>query len=120
MAKKSHLEEEFARQLTEAGIAFEREVKGIVPGRRFRFDFVIRCACESVRLIVEVDGGTWSGGRHTSGVGFRNDCIKLNGAVEQGYVVLRYTSDLVKSGEGSAQVRRYLAATCPQTLSEPV
>ena len=58
----SKLEELMSRQLEEAGIEFERE-QMLIPGRKFRFDFVLPQSC----LIVECEGGTWSGGRHTSG-----------------------------------------------------
>ena len=104
--KKSHLEESFAQQLDALGIAYEREQR-LIPGRRFRFDFVI--AAEM--LVVEIEGGTWMArSRHTSGKGFQSDCWKYNSVIEMGYAVLRYTSDMVTSGDAAAQVARYLAA----------
>ena len=104
--KKSHLEESFAQQLDALGIAYEREQR-LIPKRRFRFDFVI--AAEM--LVIEIEGGTWMArSRHTSGKGFQSDCGKYNAVVELGYVVLRYTSDMVTSGDAAAQVARYLAA----------
>ena len=104
--KKSHLEESFAQQLDALGIAYEREQR-LIPKRRFRFDFVI--AAEM--LVIEIEGGTWMArSRHTSGKGFQSDCVKYNAVVELGYVVLRYTSDMVTSGDAAAQVARYLAA----------
>ena len=104
--KKSHLEESFAQQLDALGIAYEREQR-LIPGRRFRFDFVI--AAEM--LVIEIEGGTWMAkSRHTSGKGFQSDCVKYNAVVEIGYVVLRYTGDMVTSGDAAAQVARYLAA----------
>lgn len=109
----SHLEEQFAAQLDALGVQYERE-QMLVPGRKFRFDFVIPQAT----LICEVEGGTWAGGRHTTGAGFRKDCEKYNLAVEHGYAVLRYTSDMVKNGLAAEQVRRYLDATCAETLVE--
>ena len=104
--KKSPLEESFAQQLDALGIAYEREQR-LIPKRRFRFDFVI--AAEM--LVIEIEGGTWMArSRHTSGKGFQSDCVKYNAVVELGYVVLRYTSDMVTSGDAAAQVARYLAA----------
>lgn len=54
---------------------------------------------------VEIDGGTWGfktsegekvrAGRHTTGVGFRNDCIKLNAAAQRGILMFRFTTDMV-------------------------
>jgi len=98
-------EEALAAQLQAAGVSFERE-QLLIPGRRFRFDFVITGS----DLVIEVEGGTWSGGRHTSGVGFRSDCFKYNKALELGYRVLRYTTDMVTKGEAIAQVMDILGA----------
>ena len=77
----------------------------LIPKRRFRFDFLL-----AGDLIIEVEGGTWSGGRHTTGAGFRSDCFKYNAALELGYRVLRYTTDMVTKGEAIAQVERIVAA----------
>ena len=98
-------EDALAAQLLAAGVGFERE-QLLIPGRRFRFDFVITGS----DLVIEVEGGTWSGGRHTSGVGFRSDCFKYNKALELGYRVLRYTTDMVTKGEAIAQVMDILGA----------
>jgi len=109
----SKLEESMSRQLDDAGIIYERE-QMLIPGRRFRFDFVLPQSC----LIVECEGGTWAGGRHTSGIGFRNDCVKYNLAVEHGYVVLRYTSDLIKNGSAIESIRRVHERYAVQTPVE--
>ena len=98
-------EEALAAQLRAAGVEFERE-QTLIPKRRFRFDFVITGS----DLVIEVEGGTWSGGRHTSGVGFRSDCYKYNLALELGYRVLRYTTDMVTKGEAIAQIIDILGA----------
>ena len=51
----SHLEEQFAAQLDAYGITYDRE-QMLIPGRKFRFDFVIPQAA----LVCEVEGGTVS------------------------------------------------------------
>ena len=94
-----------AGQLDLRGISYERELM-LIPGRRFRFDFLLA----QFALVIEVEGGTWSGGRHTTGAGFRSDCFKYNAALELGYRVLRYTTDMVTKGEAIAQVERIVAA----------
>ena len=94
-----------AGQLDARGIGYERELM-LIPGRRFRFDFLLA----QFALVIEVEGGTWSGGRHTTGVGFKSDCFKYNAALEIGYRVLRYTTDMVTRGEAIAQVERIVAA----------
>lgn len=93
-----------AGQLNARGISYERELM-LIPKRRFRFDFLLA----EFALVIEVEGGTWSGGRHTSGAGFRSDCVKYNAALELGYRVLRYTTDMVTKGEAIAQVERIVA-----------
>lgn len=72
------------------GPELEREVR-FHPRRRFKFDRASRVA----RVAVELDGGTWVGGRHVSGVGFARDCEKLNLAILAGYVVFRFTTDML-------------------------
>lgn len=72
--------------------------------RKWRFDL----AWPARRIAVEVDGGTWSGGRHVRGLGFDNDCLKINAATEQGWRVFRYSTGLVLSDEAIIQLERVL------------
>lgn len=60
-------------------------------GRRWRFDF----AWPEQRVAVELEGATWTRGRHTRGAGFAADCAKYNEAVALGWRVLRYTADMI-------------------------
>lgn len=62
--------------------------------RRWRFDFAI----PSKALGIEVEGGTWTNGRHNRGSGMAADCIKYNTAVLRGWRVLRFTTEQVVSG----------------------
>lgn len=62
--------------------------------RRFRFDF----AYPEKKIAIEVEGGTWGKSRHTSGIGYKNDCEKYNLAAIDGWYVLRVTGDHIKSG----------------------
>ena len=73
--------------------------------RRWRFDF---CWPEE-RLAVEVEGGTWTAGRHTRGAGMEADC-ELNAAVLLGWRVLRFTTDQVADGRALALIERFLSA----------
>jgi very-short-patch-repair endonuclease len=66
-----------------------------MKGRRFRFDF----AWPELMVAVEVEGGTFSRGRHSRGKGFAADCEKYNLAVIQGWRVLRVTPEQITSGE---------------------
>jgi len=56
------------------------------PTRRWRFDM----AWLGQKAAIELDGGIWIGGRHTSGAGFADDMDKLNAAVLLGWRVLRF------------------------------
>jgi hypothetical protein len=65
------------------------------PVRRWRFD-----AAFPERLLgIEIDGGAFIQGRHTRGVGFKNDCEKLNMAALMGWRVFRFLPQQLKSGE---------------------
>jgi hypothetical protein len=55
--------------------------------RRWRFDY----AWPGMRIALEVEGGVWSGGRHTRGAGFVGDMEKYNAAAIAGWLVLRVT-----------------------------
>jgi very-short-patch-repair endonuclease len=81
----------------------EREYR-FHPTRRWRFDF----AFPAVKVAVEVEGGTWVQGRHNRGSSIAEDTRKYNQAVILGWRVLRYTTDMVKSGEAIDEVREFL------------
>lgn len=73
--------------------------------RRWRFDL----AYPDRLVAVEVDGGAFVGGRHTSGSGFREDCVKLSEAAALGWRVLRVMPEHVKSGQALAWLERAMA-----------
>lgn len=81
----------------------EREVR-FHPVRRWRFDLCFPAAM----VAVEVDGGTWTAGRHTRGAGYERDCEKVNEAVALGWRVLRFTSAMVEDGRALATIERVL------------
>lgn len=62
-------------------------------------------------LAVEVDGATWTQGRHTRGLGYEADCEKLNAAVLLGWRVLRFTYGMVYDGRAQAAIEQALAQT---------
>ena len=82
-----------AQHLKAHGVSFEQEFK-FHPDRKWRADFHI----VGHKLLVEVEGGIWSGGRHTRGKGYQADMEKYNAAVGLGYRVLRFSTEQVKSG----------------------
>lgn len=105
--KKSSLEEVFCLQINELMVLIggcpETEYK-FHASRKWRFDF----AWPTAKIAVEIMGGTWTGGAHVTGVGYENDCEKLNAAVSLGWKVLYLTSKMVRSGEGIVLVKNLL------------
>ena len=90
----SQIEEVFAAQIARAKLpAPQRELK-FHSVRKWRFDF----AWPDYMIAVEVEGGTFSGGRHTRGTGFRKDCEKYNAASLDGWTVYRVTSGMITDG----------------------
>jgi very-short-patch-repair endonuclease len=53
--------------------------------RRWRADY----CHEDSRTLIELEGGIYSGGRHSRAAGFKADCDKYNAAAMLGYTVLR-------------------------------
>lgn len=83
-----------AAQLDLEKIEYDLEFK-FHPQRRWRADFRIT----GYPVLVEVEGGTWSNGRHSRGSGFAKDCEKYNAAAKLGYFVIKGTTDQVRSGQ---------------------
>ena len=93
-AKKSVHEETFAKHVRAYKLTDPvRELK-FHPIRKWRFDF----SWPDKMIAVEIEGGTWSGGRHTTGAGFESDCEKYNEATALGWAVYRFTGSMIKSG----------------------
>jgi hypothetical protein len=80
------------RVLRDAGYEVRTEVR-VVPVRRWRFDIVV----VEPPIGIEIQGATWAGGRHTRGIGYANDCEKLNAAMCAGWRVLWYTTHQITS-----------------------
>jgi very-short-patch-repair endonuclease len=74
--------------------------------RRFRFDF----AWPALHLAVEVEGGVFTGGRHTRGYGYAADCEKYNLATLDGWRVLRYVPKRDWLPTAVAQITEAIAA----------
>lgn len=107
----SEAEETLALHLRAHGIQFEREYRfgamaagGIGKGLRDRLasaglrDWRADFALIDHRLLVEIEGGGWSGGRHTRGTGFEADLAKYDAAMRLGFTVYRCSPAMVKNG----------------------
>lgn len=90
-----------ATHLRACKISFEQEYK-FHPKRKWRADFLIT----GTKILVEVEGGIWSGGRHTRGKGYIGDMEKYNSAAMMGFIVLRFSTEQVKSGLAVQQIEK--------------
>ena len=122
-AEFDKLQKKLAREKWEIMFAGQLDIKGwfyireyiFHPTRKWRFDVVISRgfvnqhsmnACgESLpnhlrekSIAVEIEGGTWSRGRHTRGSGFAEDCRKYNAAAAMGWRVFRFPAGMVEDG----------------------
>ena len=103
----SDLQRELAFQLKLAQIPFEPEFKA-VPGRRLRWDFRICSAAPG--LLVEVQGGIWKVGGHSTGKGITRDMAKLNLATIAGYRCLQVGAEHIRSGQALRWIQEALEA----------
>ena len=97
-------EEAFALHCRADKLTVEREYR-FSPDRKWRFDFCF----PDEKLGVEIEGGIWSGGRHTHPLGYTMDMEKYNEAVLLGFAVLRFTPESAKSGRAIEVVKNFLA-----------
>ena len=86
----------------------EEEYK-FLPDRRFRFDF----CWKKYYIACEVNGGVWTGGRHTRGYGYQKDLEKLNLAQANGWKVFQFTPQQFKSGEAGEFLEAYFKKILP-------
>jgi|SRR3990167_1642717 len=68
--------------------------------RKWRFDF----AWPKKKIAVEIEGGTWSRGRHNRPGGYAADCEKYNAGVVMGWRIFRYTRDMLNNGKATASL----------------
>jgi very-short-patch-repair endonuclease len=73
------------------------------PVRKFRFDF----AYPEKKLAIEIDGATYSNGRHNRGKGYEADCFKMALALSLGWSVYRFTSGQVADGTAISFIEKH-------------
>ena len=101
---KSDLENLFAFQLDALGLTGYLREYPAVKGRKFRFDFCY----EDAKLLIEINGGTFTKGAHSTGTGIRRDYEKNNLAQLAGWRCLMFDGEMVRSGEAVEIVRKAL------------
>ena len=76
----------------------------VIEGRDYAFDFY----WPQHGLLLEVNGGTWKKGAHSTGVGLRRDATKQNLAAILGFRTMIVTTDMITSGIALAMVEAAL------------
>lgn len=74
-----------------------------VEGRDYAWDF----AWPEHGLLVELNGGTWIAGGHSTGAGQRRDSIKQNLAALHGFKTMAITTDMIRDGTALAMLETF-------------
>lgn len=91
-ARQQNLDRIVAHQL-EGLPEFESEYE-FHPVRKWRLDY----AWPEYKVALEVHGGVFTKGRHTTGTGFTKDCEKFGTAGSMGWIIIPVTTDQLKQG----------------------
>lgn len=104
----------YLQQLQLAGIEAPATEFRFHATRQWRADF----AWIDHKVLAEYEGGIYNGGAHTRGKHYESDCEKYNEVALAGFVLLRFTVNMVKSGLALQQTERALTNT-PRRRSKP-
>lgn len=104
MASKSPVEDLMLEKILKEKLPEPVREHKFHPVRRWRMDF----AWIKEKIALEIEGGTWAGGRHLHPLGFEKDCEKYNEAALLGWKVLRATTTMVKDGRALEILKRGL------------
>ena len=105
-ASREKLETELALQLRAAKLPEPTREYRFHPDRKWRFDF----AWPDRMFAVEIQGGTYSSGRHSRGVGITRDLEKLGQAMLLGWTVYCCDTVLVSRGDALRIIEAMLAS----------
>ena len=101
--QKSEWEEKFWAQIVEAGIP--RPIRQFefakCIGRKYRSDY----GWVDEKLLVELDGGLYIGGRHSTGIGRENDMERDAISCALGWKLMRFSPRHVRSGWALAMTK---------------
>jgi hypothetical protein len=112
------LEDSLFGQIHQAGLSEPvRQHRFAAPARQWRYDL----AYPSVKVAIDIDGGTWIQGAHVRGAGVENDCEKHSTAAILGWLVIRVTTDMIADGRALTYVERALRVRgTPSEQPKPV
>jgi len=111
--KKSDAETKLQFHIQDIGLPKPDSEVTFYDSRKWRFDF----AWVELMLAVEVEGGTWTGGRHVRPKGFEDDCEKYNKAATMGWKVIRVTTTMIGDGRAIKAVEEAYDASYEAMLS---
>lgn len=100
----SPLEEELYLQIKALGLPDPEREYQAVKGRKYRWDF----AWPESNLLVEVQGGIWGRGGHSTGAGVTRDCDKLTEATLGGWQSMAFTGKQIHEGQAIEAIARFL------------
>lgn len=107
--RRSQLEIEMLWNIRFVGLPAPEEEHRFAPPRRWKFDF----AWPKFMVALEIEGGTFQGGRHNRAEGFEKDCEKYNAAAIDGWLLIRATSKMVKDGRALIALEAALKRRMP-------
>lgn len=101
----------FEVHLRELGLYFQPEYR-FHELRKWRFDYLVTDAPPPTwRLAIEIEGATFTNGRHSRGAGMQKDMDKYNAATMMGYRVLRFSTTDILRGRAKAFLAEHLRQT---------
>lgn len=106
-------EETLALHMNAYRIDYKRE-QSLIPGRRWRWDFVVG------DIAIEVHGQVWRKGAHSTGAGITRDLSKINALTLAGYRILCFTTQMVESGEAIDCIRKAIGAATTKSDACPI
>lgn len=106
---KSELEREMGWQIRVTGLPAPVEQFRAIPGRQFTWDY----AWPDRKLLLEVQGGVWNGGKHGRGSGILRDQEKLNLATIHGWRILQVSENHITDGRAMLWLKQALAYLPP-------
>lgn len=108
------LKNDFAKVISKnTSEPFELEFAFAAPERKWRADI----AFPGVRVAIEIDGGTWTLGRHNRPGSVLKDMEKGNGYATRGWLVFHTPWEWIEDGE---KVRGLKAAICQAIIRRQI